>query len=157
MISGLIFVACVFLAAVYLHLSFGGIGEKEKEKSLAELSPDQSLVKEIIQTLNKKLEIILPVEDAILPSEVVLAAVNDKGEGISLHHLALECQAQTKICNVAALGRAGDRQSLLDYVAKLKQNKMFKSVESPINNLINDKDSQFSLELETNLVKDLLD
>lgn len=157
MIAFLVFIACVLLLAIHIYLSFGGVIEREKGKSLSELSPtDQLLVKEA-QSLNQKLEVLLPSEDSILPSEVILSAIDDNIEGVRLHHLALECQIQTKTCIVAVLGRAENRQSLLDYVAKLKQNKLFKTVESPINNLISDKDSQFSLELETNLVKDLID
>lgn len=156
-IAILIFIACVFLASVYIYFSLGGSVGKEEGKSLVELSSaDQSLVKET-QGLNQKLEILLPAEDAALPSSVAISVVDGKEEGINIHHLALECQGQTKTCVVAVLGQAGDRQSLLDYVADLRQNKLFKSVESPVNNLISDKDSQFSLELETNTIKDLLD
>ena len=157
MISVLIFISCILLVAIYIYLSFGDAGKKDYGKTLIELSAnDQILVKDA-QEINKKLKILLPDEDAVSPSAVVVALFDGQREGINLHHLAMECQGVTKVCTVAVLGRTKERQDLLDYVADLRRSELFKSVESPINNLISDKDSQFSLELETNPIKDLLD
>ncbi|MFA5736637.1 MAG: hypothetical protein WCX70_00510 [Candidatus Paceibacterota bacterium] len=153
-ISVLIFISSVLLLSIYIYLYFGGIGNKEETKILSELSiVDQELVN-MAQDLNKKMNILLPKNDAILPSVVIASLLEPKGEGLTIHHLAFECQSLNKVCIAAVLGQTRDRQTLLDYVSVLRKNKFFKSVESPINNLISDKDSQFNLELETNPIRE---
>ncbi|MBI2099741.1 MAG: PilN domain-containing protein [Candidatus Vogelbacteria bacterium] len=49
---------------------------------------------------------------------------------------------------IRLLGLAQTRQNLLDFVATLRQNPTFKAVDSPVANLIKDRDVAFTLELK---------
>lgn len=145
----LVIIGCVLMTAIYFYLILGGGPKEEKGKLLEELSiTDQSLIKEADE-LGKKLELLKPEKAESLPSQVFGELVASRKGGIRLHHLVLECPSVVAGCVVAVIGRADDRQNLLDYVQALKENPMFTKVQSPINNLINGKDSQFTLELET--------
>lgn len=145
----LIVVGCVLMLTIYFYLVLGGPAHADKGKILTELSlTDQGLVKEA-EVLNEQLKFLKPDKETSLPSEIFTTLVEERKPGISIHHLALECPLPSASCNIAVLGRADNRQSLLDYVQVLKEKSLFSKVQSPINNLISDKDSQFTLELET--------
>lgn len=153
MIFILILVGCVLMLAIYLYLIFGEVSKTEKGKTLSELSvADQSLVKEAGE-INKKLDLLSPEKDERYPSQIFNEVITIRQGGIFLHHLAIECSNPGAGCVVAILGRAENRQALLEYTQALKESPLFVKVQSPINNLINSKDSQFTLELETSLVE----
>ncbi|MCC6290629.1 hypothetical protein IT398_00975 [Candidatus Nomurabacteria bacterium] len=52
--------------------------------------------------------------------------------------------------HVSIAGRASQRQALIDFVTTLKQDKIFSTVESPISNLIKNRDLDFTIELTIN-------
>lgn len=78
-----------------------------------------------------------------LPSQAVRAVVERTNSRVSLKTISVSDG------KVRLMGEANDRQSLLAFVAALEQERgTFATVNSPITNLIRDKDLSFTLTLD---------
>lgn len=67
--------------------------------------------------------------------------------GISITDWRLETKTKEKTTEITLAGQARTRQNLLDFIGKLKEDKSFSSVDSPIANLIKNRDLDFTIKL----------
>jgi len=81
-------------------------------------------------------------------TEVVETILAKPRSGIRISDLTFDRAAGQPIFRLA--GVAATRQSLLDFLAVLRQEPLVKQVESPVSNLIRDREAEFTINLQIN-------
>ena len=76
--------------------------------------------------------------------------LEDKANGVRITDWRWGIDTKTKVTKLELVGRSSTRQALLDFIEKLKQNKTFTTVDSPISNLIKNRDLDFTITLTIN-------
>lgn len=79
------------------------------------------------------------------PSSVLEGVLSVRPPGVRLLRLALETEANQFVLNLSGL--ALSRTDLLNFVDRLKRDEVWATVDSPVSNLIKDKNVEFTLKL----------
>ncbi len=86
-------------------------------------------------------------------AELWQSVLKDKPNSVKITDWRWGIDTKTKVTKLELVGRSSTRQALLDFIEKLKQNKTFTTVDSPISNLIKNRDLDFTITLTIKEIK----
>lgn len=140
-------IVLLLLAVLFLRLQ---TARKEVNTAMAQIPEKEAEGNEL--ALKEAMRTLVVAQNVKKPSlttwwEAVFA---EKTPGLIITDWQWFASNTSGPAHVSIAGRASQRQALLDLVATLKQNKIFSAVESPISNLIKNKDLDFTIELTIN-------
>lgn len=97
----------------------------------------------LVEDLNRKIPLINSgVKEVVEKSSFVKVILDEKTSDIKISEFLLDNE------KISIRGLSGSRQSLINFTEALRGKKDFKKVESPVSNLIKDKDIDFTLSIE---------
>ncbi|MEX0919110.1 MAG: hypothetical protein WDZ85_04100 [Candidatus Paceibacterota bacterium] len=154
-IVGLVLLITLCLVGIILMTSFYVtlyMQAKSLENSLAinESEPAGLKLKDLRQVAdetNRRSALVLE-QPAFVLSDIISKILDESGNNIVINVFSVEekiTEEDDKQTVIFMSGIASRRSVLVDYVEKLKQDPMIKSVDSPVGNLIKEVDNDFSL------------
>ena len=144
LIFGLILISLIILGSFVFILSLrrdavsGQIEATRQQFASTELEATRQLIGQA----NDAIKIINPTTDQELISAIWERLITLRGPGVRLNHLAFSSLGESQ---VAVNGQSQTRANLLAYLENLKRSGYFLRVESPIKNIIRERDITFSL------------
>lgn len=106
---------------------------------------DMSKVTLIIQDLNEKLLLLRTAKKNTEVGVVILKIVENTGPNVRISSIAYERRGETSKLDIS--GISDKRESLITFVDKLKKEKLFSAVYSPVSNLVKETDISFKIEI----------
>lgn len=104
---------------------------------------DVSKVTLIIQDLNEKLLLLRTEKKNIEVGTLISDVVENVVPGVKIFNIAYEKRGETAKLDIA--GMADKRESLTSFVDKLKKEKLFSEVYSPVSNLVKETNISFNI------------
>lgn len=140
-----ILISIILLLSTFLLLK-GQKGNLERQLSLSQQRLAQSEAKDtanVVQELNKKISILENGQKNIREkSAIIKNIISRKTEKIAINEFIFDKD------RISIQGFSDKRINMLDFINSLKQEKSFKKVESPISNLLKEKDIEFNISIE---------
>lgn len=106
---------------------------------------DMSRVSLIIQDLNEKLLLLRTEKKNTDVGSIIMKLVENAGPSVKVASITYERRGDTAKMDI--IGVAGKRESLIAFVDKLKKEKLFSAVYSPVSNLVKETDISFNIEI----------
>ena len=101
-----------------------------------------------VQEINNKLNFIGKIQDDFIPwSNLITNLAEMTPPNINFYYLKLDSQEQT----IKIKGRAGLRNSLLDFKEKMEATAYFKEIDFPIKNILEKENIDFEINAKLNL------
>jgi Tfp pilus assembly protein PilN len=140
-----ILIGIILLSSTFLLLK-GQKEDLERQLSLSQQRLAKSEAKDtvnIVQELNKKISILENGQKNISEkSAIIKNIISRKPEKITISGFLFDKN------KISIQGFSDRRDNMLNFINSLKQEKSFKKVESPISNLLKEKDIEFSISIE---------
>ncbi|MEK7662255.1 MAG: hypothetical protein AAB355_02025 [Patescibacteria group bacterium] len=102
-------------------------------------------VRREISLLNEKLAILSLEKSTLSVSEIVSLIISARGAGVYIKNMIYESRGNTSKIDV--FGTAKTRDALIAFVERVKKEKKFSEVYSPISNLVKEKDIDFTVQI----------
>ncbi|MEK7115525.1 MAG: hypothetical protein AAB862_01085 [Patescibacteria group bacterium] len=106
---------------------------------------DMSKVTLIIQDLNEKLLLLRTEKKNTEVGSIIFKLVENIPPAIKISSITYEKRGETAKMDIA--GVAGKREALITFVDRLKKEKLFSEVYSPVSNLVKDTDISFNIQI----------
>ena len=101
---------------------------------------------DIIKKINDKIDLLrISSAGKAQINKLINSIVVEKYSTIAIRSISYEMRGDT--AKIDVLGVARSRESLLGFVDRLKKDKYFAEVYSPVSNLVKDKDIDFSIQI----------
>lgn len=101
-----------------------------------------------IKIINSKLDFVETIQNNFIPWSNLLKTVADITTGdIGLSYLKINLEEQT----IKIKGRAGQRDSLLDFKQKMEASTIFREIDFPLKNILEKENINFEINAKINL------
>lgn len=128
------------------------VNKKLSDVGIAQISP-------MIEDLNRKVQILKTSSNFSKHSEIITEIMSAGGSGVKISALSVKMSAGKE--SIFISGRSETRKDLLAFVENLKKCKAglntkctpFEKIESPLSNLLKEKDIDFSINAEVYSLK----
>jgi hypothetical protein len=149
--SFLLLIAIGILATLYLSVDTNYKQTKDalaKEQAKNIIMAANKLEKEI-KSFSQKLSLLTKSSTSTPVTEVIKSVLNRKVSGVALDDIQYD-KSSDNLAVLKISGVAQTRSQLLAFVEVLRSDPNFKKVDSPVSNLIKERQAEFTLNLEIN-------
>lgn len=150
-LASLVLLAPSYLLAVTKYNSISAeLARVEAKQGSAAQEKDTNLQ---IISINKKIDLFLKggVNATSSPSQMILNILNDKGTSIKIQGFTYD--ASVGLGRFVVIGSAIDRDSLAQFVERLKREPTFTKVDLPISSYVKSANIDFSIVIERGVKK----
>ena len=146
LLMSLYFVAVFFMIASTLLLPSYFLSREKLVVAGVSLSESQAgETKRELSVLNEKLSVISMEKSSLPVSEIISLIIPARGGGIYIKNISYESRGNTSKIDVSGTAKTGD--SLVGFIERLKKEKKFSEVYSPIPGLIKEKNADFTVQI----------
>ncbi len=151
-------IALVIVGIIFLVPSYAAVLAKmrvandnlEGIKTTEGFKNDETL-SDIIKDINSRVDkIALPEKDVSFVDNIILPLTSIKPKNLSLNEIFIARDREGKI-QIQIGGISPDRETLLAFVSNLQADSTFKEVVFPISDYVQEKDIDFSINLELSI------
>lgn len=149
---GLIFTFSIGFILLFPSLFYLIYQERELNRNLEILKKEPILtefrdIENNIKSVNQKLTIIQNNQKSLISPSILLKKIlAGKPEGLSFQSIAYSFLNGKSVFSLS--GKTSTRSVFLRFIEDLKKEKMIKNIQSPLANILKEKDSGFNLTLE---------
>jgi hypothetical protein len=101
-----------------------------------------------IRDINSRIDFVEKIQNGFIPSSNLLETIADiTSKDIGLYYLKINFEEQT----IKIKGKAGLRESLLDFKQKMEATNIFNNIDFPIKNILEKENIDFEINAKINL------
>jgi len=101
-----------------------------------------------IRDINSRIDFVEKIQNGFIPSSNLLETIADiTSKDIGLYYLKINFEEQT----IKIKGKAGLRESLLDFKQKMETTNIFNNIDFPIKNILEKENIDFEINAKINL------